>query len=105
MAHFFLGIIHTRGEKYEDALKDYEEVLRITPNHLGARRNIAILYEQRGREVEALPRYRQVMRGGVPGMAETAEKRLKNLEQRIGGFSFAMSYAMSWDNNNYISLY
>lgn len=104
MAHFFLGIIHTRAEKYEDALKDYEEVLRIMPNHLGARLNIAILYEQLGREEEALPLYRQVMRGGVPGMAETARARLKSLEQRIGGFSFAMSYAMSWDNNNNLSL-
>lgn len=103
LAHFYMGLILTREERYEEALNAYLEVVRIVPAHLAARLNIAMLYEQLGREEDAVPEYRAVIRGGLPGMAETAQRRLKSLEQRIGGFSFSMNYSQSWDTNTNLS--
>lgn len=103
IAHFFLGLINTRNEKFEDAVAEYREVLRIMPGNLGARLNLAMLYEQLSREEDAVPEYRAVVRAGTPAMAENAQRRLKNLEQRIGGFSYTLGYAVGWDNNSNLS--
>lgn len=103
VAHFFLGIIYTRKEKLDDAIAQYQEVLRVTPNNLGARLNLAAVYEQAGREEDAVPEYRSVIRGGPPGMAENAQRRLKSIEQRIGGFTVNMGYSMGWDSNTNLS--
>ena len=103
VAHFYLGIIYTRKEKFDDAILHYQEVLRVAPGHWGARLNLAALYEQVGREEEAMPEYRAVMRSGTPGMAENAQRRLRSLEQRIDGFSMNMGYSFGWDNNTNLS--
>ena len=103
VAHFYLGIIYSRKEKFDDAIAHYQEVLRVAPAHLGARLNLAAIYEQVGREEDAVPEYRAVVRGGTPTMAENAQRRLKGLEQRIGGFSISMGYSFGWDNNTNLS--
>src|SRR3569832_2937790 len=103
VAHFYLGIIYSRKEKFDDAIAHYQEVLRVAPAHLGARLNLAAIYEQVGREEDAVPEYRAVVRGGTPTMAEHAQRRLKGLEQRIGGFSISMGYSIGWANNTNLS--
>ena len=103
IAHFFLALIYARDEKLEEAAAEYIEVLRVVPAHLGARLNLAVIYEQLGREEDAIPEYRAVMRGGASSMAETAKKRLENLQKRINGFSYRVGYSMSWDNNSNLS--
>src|SRR3569832_610764 len=74
VAHFYLGIIYSRKEKFDDAIAHYQEVLRVAPAHLGARLNLAAIYEQVGREEDAVPEYRAVVRGGTPTMAENTQK-------------------------------
>ncbi len=103
VSHFFLGLIYSREEDLESAVTEYKEVLRVVPSHIGARLNLAMLYEQLGREEDAIPEYRAVMRSGAGGMAEAAKKRLDNVQQRIDGFSYRVSYGMNWDNNSNLS--
>lgn len=103
VAHFFLALIYSRGEKLEQAIAEYQEVLRIVPGHLGARLNLAIGYEQTGREEDAVTEYQAVARSGAPGISNTAKTRLQALLKRVGGFSYSLVYALTFDSNTNLS--
>jgi tetratricopeptide (TPR) repeat protein len=99
IAHFYLALIYSRYEKLEKAIPEYQEVLRIVPGHISARLNLAIAYEQSGREEDAIIQYQIIARAGVAGLSDTAKKRLVALQKQVGGFSYTMSYALNFDSN------
>ncbi len=103
IAHFYLALIYSRDEDLEKAILEYQEVLRIVPGHIGARLNLAVAYEQSGREEDAITQYQIVARTGVAGLSDTAKKRLVALQKRVGGFSYNMSYALNFDSNTNLS--
>lgn len=102
-AHFYLAMIYTRGEKIDQTIAEYQEVLRIVPGHPGARMNLAVAYEQVGREEEAAVEYQAAARSGIPGLANPAKSRLDALMKRIGGFSYNVGYSLSFDSNSNLS--
>ncbi|MCC6208096.1 MAG: tetratricopeptide repeat protein, partial [Gammaproteobacteria bacterium] len=101
MAHFYLAIIYSDKERPEDASRQYEEVIRLAPNHAAAHLNLGLSYEQSNREEDALTEYRTVMRiAPSESMRESAEARVKSLENRIDGFSYTINYSTSYSSNN-----
>ena len=100
IAYFYLALIYSRDEKIEKAIPEYQEVLRIVPGHISARLNLAVAYEQTGRDEDAITQYQIVARAGVAGISDTAKKRIEALLKRVGGFSYNMSYALNFDSNS-----
>lgn len=103
VAHFFLALIYARTEKLDEAAAEYQEVLRIVPGHVLARLSLAAIHEQTGHEEQAVTEYRAVAISGVPGLSDTAKKRLAALLKRIGGFTFNAGYALNFDSNSNLS--
>jgi hypothetical protein len=103
IAHFILGLIYSRNARFEEAVSEYQEALRIVPGHLGARLYLAIAFEQIGREEDAVTEYQAVARGVAPGFSDTARSRLAALLKRIGGFSYNLGYSLNFDSNSNLS--
>lgn len=87
----------------EQAIAEYQRVLKIVPGHLGARLNLAVAYERVGRDEDAITEYQHVARSGVPNLSETAKTRLDALVKRVGGFSYTLGYSLNFDSNSNLS--
>lgn len=103
IAHYYLALIYAQSGKLEQAIPEYQEVLRRVPRNLSARLNLAIAYERTGREEDAVTEYQTVARAGVAGISQAAKDRLDALMKRIGGFSFTLSYGLNFDSNSNLS--
>lgn len=99
-ALFFRGIVHARRGEFGEAERVYKRLIEISPGHLSARNNLALLYETTNREEDAIKEYRYIIQnGGASSLVVTAEKKIPGLESRIGGFTYNMGYSMTYDSN------
>lgn len=63
MAHYNLGVaLMDDGRPPEDAMTQFEEALRLDPEHTGALDNLGIVLHRLGREQDALSRFEQALR-------------------------------------------
>lgn len=44
--HYNLAVIHTNANQFDDAIKEYEEVLKVSPDDADSHYNLGILYEE-----------------------------------------------------------
>jgi len=61
-AHHNLGLIYERRNEPHRALKHYERVVRLEPQHFGALNQLGIVYGKLGRTVEAIKTFIQAIR-------------------------------------------
>lgn len=99
-AHFYLAMLLAARGAYVEAAHEYEEVIRIVPQHGPAHLSLGMLYEQMRREEDALDAYRTALARTLPsGLEVTARERLAALSQRLDGFSYSVGYQSGYDSN------
>lgn len=104
LANFYMGLISARENNLQEAVDNYQRVLRLVPTHAGARLNLATSYESLNREEDALDEYRKILAANPPkALADAARERIAVVERRIRGFDGAMSYATTLDGNSNLS--
>ncbi|MBI1195276.1 MAG: tetratricopeptide repeat protein, partial [Gammaproteobacteria bacterium] len=104
LANFYMGLISARENHLQDAVDNYQRVLRLVPTHVGARLNLATSYESLNREEDALDEYHKILASNPPkAIADAARARIAAVEKRIRGFDGAMSYATTLDGNSNLS--
>lgn len=100
-----LGGVKLRQGKLEDALGWYDEVIKRYPDQVGARMNMAQIYEQLSRESDAIIQYGIVAQSDKVNdkMRQFAEDRADFLRRQTNGFSYAVGYALALDDNANLS--
>ena len=96
-----LAVSNAQQGKLEEAVKWYEEVIAIAPEHMGARLNAAFAYEQLEEEEKAVAHYKAVAfsKNAPPEFKKRAEDRLDYIRRQTNGFSYAVGYSMAFDDN------
>ena len=61
-AHYHQGDDLIDGGKFEEAVKEFKESIRLNPNHFESHNNLGFVYSQMGRYWEAVNEYRQGVR-------------------------------------------
>ncbi len=98
---YYSALILALTGEVDEAIADYKIVLEKVPGHFGARTNLALLYQQLGREEEALTEFKRVAIGAPEGiMKQTAEKSVIQLKRVLNGLSTSAGYTMTYDSNN-----
>lgn len=102
-AHFYSGVILARLGQLEESTKELEIVAELAPDHLGARQQLAALYDQLGREQQALTEYKRIALSTQDANLRLAsEKRAAQIQRSINGLTTSVGYTMSYDpNSNY----
>lgn len=104
IALFYLGLIYAEEDEMLKAVDAYREVVRIIPEHVGARMNLALSYERLNREEDAIDEYRKILNSDPPPqIAERARQQLESAQQRIRGITATAGYQMSYDDNMNLS--
>lgn len=104
VALFYRALIQSAQGDLGGAEQLYKKIIAIAPGHIGARTNLAFLYEQSNREEEAIKEYRYIVQnGGAGAVVDGAEKRIPMLERRVNGFTYSMGYSLTYDNNSNLS--
>ena len=99
-AYFYLGIVHTMEENYQEAAHDYEEVIKIVPAHAVARFRLGLIYEQLRRDEDALLQYRGMLGLSLDKkLADSAQNEINVVEKRIQGFDFSATYTLNYASN------
>ncbi len=82
---FYLATIHYRQKAYAEAERLYKRVLELRPGHLDTQFLLAQLYEDSGREFEALKRYRRLaqMAGGNKRQVQAARENHDRLTRKL----------------------
>ncbi len=105
VAHFYLALIYENTNRRELAVKEYEEAVRINPNHSGARLQLGYLYEQMWLEEDALAQYSMVSRLGNNQFMERAERAQLALSKKINGFGYSLTQSLTFDTNSNLDQY
>ncbi len=89
----------------EEAVGWYDKLLQRQPENIGARVNIAQLYERLGEEEKALAYYRGLMfdMDANEATKKMAEKRVDVLQRKINGFAYVLSYGLNFNDNSTLS--
>ncbi|MBI2778501.1 MAG: tetratricopeptide repeat protein [Gammaproteobacteria bacterium] len=104
IALFYTGLIQSRKGELDEAERTYQQIISLNPDNLGARGNLALLYENSNREEDALKEYRFIAQnGGTSPLVDTAEKKILGIERKINGFTYNMSSSLAYDNNSNLS--
>jgi tetratricopeptide (TPR) repeat protein len=99
-AYFYLGIIHTMDEQYDQAARDYEDVIKIVPAHGVARFRLGLIYEQLKRDEDALAQYRAMLGLSLDKqLTDAAKREIDVVEKRIQGFDFSANYSVNYISN------
>ncbi|UPU36715.1 tetratricopeptide repeat protein [Geomonas paludis] len=59
--HTSLGVVYESQGRYDEAVREYSEALRIRPNNIEARTNLGVVYDKTGRFNEAEREYKAVL--------------------------------------------
>jgi len=59
--HYNLGMVYARQEKLDQAMQEYQETVRLQPDHLMAQFEIALLYDKQDRLDQAEKQYLEVI--------------------------------------------
>ncbi len=106
LAHYNLGIALQRAGKYEDAVGQYGQVIRLKPNYPGAHYNLAVALTQLGRAREAMEHWEQALRI-KPDYAEVyynlgiASTRAGKPDDAIGQYEQALRIKPDYVDANY----
>lgn len=106
MAHMYLAMIYQKSQRSAKATTEFEEVIRIKPEHMGARMQLGQLYEQQWLEEDALAQYNLISRsqsGGGGDLIGQAEQRQLAISKQINGMSYSLTQTLSFDNNANLS--
>jgi tetratricopeptide (TPR) repeat protein len=77
-----MGLYHLRSGASDSAIVYLQEALRIRPDLLTARGNLAVAYERQGMTAEASDQYRAYIESSPPGpLRQMAERALERLTQ------------------------
>jgi tetratricopeptide (TPR) repeat protein len=107
VAHYNLGSYQMSAqERFADAIPHFQTVLRIRPDHTGARYNLAICLTKTGQEANGIPYYLDVLKA-APDSAEAhfnlgeALARIPGREaEAIPHFQFALRTRPNAETNN-----
>ncbi len=105
IAHFYLALIYENTGRRELAVKEYEEAVRIKPNHSAARLQLGQLYEQMWLEEDAQAQYSMVTQLGNNQFMEKADRALLALSKKINGMSYSLTQSLSFDTNSNLDQY
>jgi len=96
-----LAVSNSQQGSLEEAAKWYEQLVALIPAHMGARLNLAFVYEQLEEEEKASAQYNAVrlMENAPPGLKKRAEDRLDYIRRQTNGFSYAVGYSLGFDDN------
>jgi tetratricopeptide (TPR) repeat protein len=61
-AHYNLGVAYHETSRYLDAVREYEEVLRLDPGHVNALNNLGLVYSILGEKDRAVELFNQVLK-------------------------------------------
>lgn len=84
-AHNGLGICHQAQGKLEEAIGEFRETLRISPNYAEAHYNLGEVFEAQGKPQEAIGCYQEFIHLAPPKYSshvKTAEQRISQLRQK-----------------------
>lgn len=59
--HTSLGVVYESQGRYDEAIREYSEALRIRPNNIEARTNLGVVYDKTGRFSEAEREYKAAL--------------------------------------------
>lgn len=84
-AAYFRGFAYTDEGKFDEAVKEFEEAIRLDPNHAGAHDNLGCVYQRQGKLDQAICEHREALRIAPDfalayhnlGVAYKAQGRLK----------------------------
>jgi len=99
-AYFYLGSIYSREESFLKAVDSFENVVRISPENLGARLNLAGTLERLNQEEDAISEYRKILQDNPSEeLANDVKARLFATEKKIKGMTASMGYSMAYDDS------
>ncbi|MBF0546831.1 MAG: tetratricopeptide repeat protein [Candidatus Riflebacteria bacterium] len=61
-AHYNLGVAYHESARYLDSIKEYEAVLKISPDHLNALNNLGLVYSMLGEKERAIELFNRVLK-------------------------------------------
>ncbi len=97
-AWFMLAAIYRQQGRREDAIRAFREAVRLAPDNVPMRFNLAELYERNNDDDLALVQYRNILRRGEPGDRFVEESRLRaeRLRDRLALFSSQLRYHVTF---------
>lgn len=96
-AWYTLAVIYRQQGRNEDAIRAMREAVRLSPENMQMRFNLAELYERNADEDLALVQYREIVRRGAPGdrFVEEARRRGVRLRDTLALLSSQLRYSLS----------
>ena len=76
-----IGFVYFSQEQYDLAIRNYKEALKIDPNYVTARNNLANSYEKKQLTQQALEMYQKVLE--IEPKNSTAKRRSESLKKRL----------------------
>ncbi len=103
-AHYYLAAIYGQYNYLDEALKEYQKVLDINPDHGKVKLNMAAIYHQQWDEFSAARIYGQLANNlSNSAIAKSASQKLRSLNKQINGFSYNLNQALLVDDNPFLS--
>lgn len=61
-AAYFRGFAYTDGGRFDEAVKEFQEAIRLEPNHAGAHDNLGFVYQKQGKLDQAISGHKEALR-------------------------------------------
>ncbi|HXU17037.1 MAG TPA: tetratricopeptide repeat protein, partial [Terriglobales bacterium] len=90
-ANSILGTIRFQQKRFPESIRFLEEAIRREPRLIGARLNLAAVYEAENKPDQALPLYRKVL--ALDSSDKMARVALVELEAQAGHYKESLEYA------------
>ncbi len=90
-ASSILGTIRFQQKRFPESIRFLEEAIRLEPRLIGARLNLAAVYEAENQPAEAMSLYRKVLE--LDSSNQLARTALVQLEAQTGNYTRSLAYA------------
>ncbi len=98
---FGLAVIGSKQADLAKSVKWYLKLIEFFPDDIGARMNLAFIYERMEEEVLATAQYRHVSMSklATKEARKSSEQRMDYIRRQTNGVSYSVGYSLSFDDN------
>ena len=95
-ANLYLAFLYSKIGDLDNAIRSYEEVLRLRPDNYSVRFSLAVMYERKNEDELALAQYQKIINEAENGvLLERARNRIDAVKDRISPLTSSMAYRLA----------